>query len=423
MPLDPSLSLKLQPLQVPSEANALAKLQQFRQGQQAEQLNALRMQGAQQEMDNAKIDRAMKTYSDLIARAPNKESAGRVVSQMFNDPVVGSHWQRFGTAEQAVNDIPSDDAGFSRWKMMFGGATPLQIENLDVQRGSLEARKRENELRQQQQAAEHYDKTGQLLPGYGGAQLSAPVEGAGLQGTIPSPNVGMTTTPSEGMPGGRGIVPPATQRAIDKTVAIEKAKTAAKADQPLTPLQEDKMRTTIGKDRKAAVTSIDAMDDVLSSIGDLYKSEETGGLSRATGYMSYAPSLPNSEAALAETRIANLKGKVTALGKAVQASSGAIGSIATQEWKILRDTVSGLDEAIARGDKPTLEEIKKIEDYALRARENIRDAYAKTHGDSLGRFPDLELPELVSPKPASSSKPKPTDDFSDVDALTNYKGK
>ena len=172
---------------------------------------------------------------------------------------------------------------------------------------------------------------------------------------------------------------------------------------PLTEQQTIKLRTDVAKDYKSASTTLSQMDDLLASI----KSVKTApGLSAATGYTGvYLPSFSEGKAATAETRVANLRGKVTALGKATAAMSGAIGSIANQEWKILADQVANID--LVKGKGPLLEQIELIEAQARGAMERIRDQYEKTRAEDFKRFPQFkDLPAPGAPS-APVAVPKP----------------
>lgn len=171
---------------------------------------------------------------------------------------------------------------------------------------------------------------------------------------------------------------------------------------PLTEGQTIKLRTDVGKDYQNASTALSQIDDLLKS-ATLVKTSP--GLSSATGYTGkYLPSFSEGGAAQAETRLANLRGKVTALGKATASMGGAIGSIATQEWKVLADQVAVLDET--KGTKPLLEQISLLEDQARRSAELIRDKYEKTRAEDFERFPqfrDLPAPKSSAPAAAMSN--------------------
>ena len=201
---------------------------------------------------------------------------------------------------------------------------------------------------------------------------------------------------------GQFITPPAAAIAAtqDRGVAAP-APSKEPAAKPLTAAQEGARRDKIGKEFKAAASALQTTQDVLDSIAAV---KDSPGLSRATGFTgTMLPSFPEGQAAQAETRLANLKGKVTALGKAAAAASGAIGSIANQEWKILSDQIAVIDPV--KGTGPLLEQIALVEAQAVGAMERIRDAYERTYGEDFERFPQFK--DLPAPKSTSSAKPKP----------------
>jgi hypothetical protein len=168
---------------------------------------------------------------------------------------------------------------------------------------------------------------------------------------------------------------------------------------PLTEGQAIKLRADVSKDYKAASTALSQIDDLLAS-ADAVKTSP--GLSAATGFTGkFLPSFPEGGAAQAETRLANLRGKVTALGKATAAMSGAIGSIANQEWKILADQIAVLDEVKGKG--PLLEQIALLEEQAKGAAARIRDTYEKSRAEDFERFPQFR--DLPAPKAPGGNAP------------------
>lgn len=168
---------------------------------------------------------------------------------------------------------------------------------------------------------------------------------------------------------------------------------------PLTEGQTVKLRADVAKDYKAASTALSQIDDLLAS-ADAVKTSP--GLSAATGFTGkFLPSFPEGGAAQAETRLANLRGKVTALGKATAAMSGAIGSIANQEWKILADQIAVLDEVKGKG--PLLEQIALLEEQAKGAAARIRDTYEKSRAEDFERFPQFR--DLPAPKAPGGNAP------------------
>lgn len=195
---------------------------------------------------------------------------------------------------------------------------------------------------------------------------------------------------------GQFITPPAAAIAATQDRGAP-APAPAPAPKPLTAAQEVARRDKIGKEFKSASSALQTTQDVLDSIAAV---KSAPGLSRATGFTgTLLPSFPEGEAAQAETRLANLKGKVTALGKAAAAASGAIGSIANQEWKILADQIAAIEPV--KGTGPLLEQIGLVEAQALGAMERIQDAYNRQFGEDFERFPqfkDLPPPKSTQPK-------------------------
>lgn len=197
---------------------------------------------------------------------------------------------------------------------------------------------------------------------------------------------------------GQFITPPAAAiAATQDRGAAAPAPAKEPAAKPLTAAQEATRRDKLGKEFKSASSALQTTQDVLDSIAAVKSSP---GLSRATGFTgTLLPSFPEGEAAQAETRLANLKGKVTALGKAAAAASGAIGSIANQEWKILADQIAAIEPV--KGAGPLLEQIGLVEAQALGAMERIQDAYNRQFGEDFERFPqfrDLPPPKSTQPK-------------------------
>jgi hypothetical protein len=205
-------------------------------------------------------------------------------------------------------------------------------------------------------------------------RLNAPPSGVTIQMPVPvyDPKTGQTTYVTR-------------QEAIGKTPA-------SAAPTALTETQLIKRRDTIAKEYKSARSALQVTQDVLNSAQAVKSSP---GLARATGVGSLFPSFPEGEAAFADVRLQNLKGKITALGKAAAASSGAIGSIANQEWKILADQIAAIEPL--KGAKPMLEQIDLLEAQARGAMERIRDAYEKQFGEDFERFPQYaDLPAPTS---------------------------
>jgi hypothetical protein len=194
-------------------------------------------------------------------------------------------------------------------------------------------------------------------------------------------------------PDGKPVLVPRDQ-AIGMTPA-----SAATTTPSLTPVQQQKRRDSVGKAFASANNTLQVMQDVLDSADAVKKSP---GLGRATGYSGvYLPSITGGEAAKAEVRLANLKGKITALGKAAAAATGSIGSIANQEWKILSDQIAVVDPV--KGEAPLREQIGLIEAQARGAMNRIRDEYERIHGEDFELFPQFR--ELRAPSFAKDGVP------------------
>jgi len=357
---------------------------------QDQELNALRMQ--QLEGTIKKQDREQKAeiaaqktamFRERLLRARDPNSVRELVKMQHADPDLGPILSQGGTLEQALAEVPDD---------------PVQFEH----------------YRQQEAMGMSEWMKSQMPKVVGNA--------------VYKPSTGTFDTPPERPVAPKEFAPPASvleyERAkndpafmkfLRERAAATRAPTVAKstgvgnaaAPKPLTEPQAIKLRETVAKDYKAATSTLAQMDDLLDSIQAV---KTAPGLSAATGYIGkYVPSIPEGKAAQAETRIANLRGKVTALGKATAAMSGSIGSIANQEWKILADQIAALDEVKGKG--PLLEQIDLVERQARGAIERIRDTYEKTRSDDFERFPQFrELPASRSGgKPPASNSGKVVD--------------
>ena len=227
------------------------------------------------------------------------------------------------------------------------------------------------------------------------------------------------------VPVGRLVFDRQTQKYISPSDAQlaqsqERAPTAGPAERtadraaqpkPLTIAQENARRDKIGKEFKIAQGALQTTQDVLDSIA-FVKSEP--GLARATGFTgTMLPSFPEGAAASADVRLTNLKGKVTALGKAAAAASGAIGSIATVEWKILSDQIAAIDPV--KGTGPLLAQLDLIELQAQGAMSRIQDGYQRQFGEDFERFPQFSnLPppkSAIKTAPAGGAAPQGTSGF------------
>jgi hypothetical protein len=356
------------------------------QGQEQQRVNALEQQKAAQEQEfnalrlqqtrgaiskQAREEKAQavaqKTgmFRERLLRARDPNTARELVKMQYADPDVGAVLSQSGTLEQALAEVPDDPVQFERYR--------------------------------QQEALGMSEWMKSQLPKVVGNAIYKPAEDKFVspERAAPAPGAPVAVMGPDGRPQyvsreqAIGMTPftPAAVKFMNPPAAP-----ATAPAKPLTEPQLIKLRTDVSKDYKSATTTLSQMEDLLDSIE---KVKSAPGLSAATGFTGkYLPSFSEGKAAQAETRLANLRGKVTALGKATAAMSGAIGSIANQEWKILSDQIAAIDEVKGKG--PLLEQIDLVEQQARGAIERVRDAYTKTRAEDFERFPQFR--DLPAPR-------------------------
>ena len=362
------------------QRNQLAQQQMKQQSEmQQQQMNALKMQGYTE--DRASKTRAEKAalFRDSILRAPDPNTAREAIKRQYADPDLGPFLQQTIPLEAALSEISDDPSQFKQYQ---------EREALGI---------------------EGYAKA--QLPKVAGNAVYLPTE----ERFITAPREPVPAAPSAPVavmgPNGRptyvtreqaiGMTPfnPAAVRAIGGGDG------GGAAPKPMTPVQSAKRRDQLGKEFKTAQNALQTTQDVLDSIA-FVKAEP--GLSRATGFTgTLLPSIPEGAAASAETRLKNLEGKITALGKAQAAATGAIGSIANQEWKILADQIAAIDRT--KGTGPLLKQLELVEAQAQGAMERMKDGYQRQFGEDFEQFPqfaDLPAPKSTF-KPQSSAGGKP----------------
>jgi hypothetical protein len=202
---------------------------------------------------------------------------------------------------------------------------------------------------------------------------------------------------------------PSAKEAYDVESAKERAKYDAAANAPpkrLTSVQEAKLRDNIGKDFKSAQAILDKMlapdAGVIAAVNAVRKlsPDQKEAL---TGFSNYVPSiLPSSRSA--DTALKNLMGKATDLGKSEAALSGAIGSMAVQEWRIVRDLIATLD--VASMEPADLDnQLDIIEATARRLAQTTRDAYENQYAEEFARFPNRFVLKEPNAMPTTRGKP------------------
>lgn len=449
------------------QANAMAQ----QKAAQAQQEFGMRQQEfAAGQADKQRVAKAaavtqkLASFKDALLRSRNPVDARRIVEMQYADPDIGPIRGRFSPLEQALAEVPDEPSAFQKYladeamgmeearkqqaseqgfqnllEKVKGGPSGMAASPAGLQpSGAVTSPVRTNQMMPNQNQA-----NAMVAPAIGGRTPQQIAFEIDTLSESPDPRakamvarlskeyeaslkVANPTISDRFVPVGRLVFDRQTQQYISPSQAQlaqsqERPATtapggpAARATEikPLTAAQETKRRDTLGKEFKSATSALQTTQDVLDSIS-FVKSEP--GLSRATGFTGMLPSFPEGGAASADVRLANLKGKVTALGKAAAASSGAIGSIANQEWKILSDQIANIDPV--KGTGPLLSQLNLIEQQAQGAMSRIQDAYQRQFGEDFERFPQFS--DLLPPKSAIKAKTAaPAAAAPNIDALLN----
>ena len=373
------------------------------------------------------LDNAYAPFTRVVNNVQSPNDAAAFVTALYSHPVLGAEAVKIKPVDQAIQDSQKEFmADPDKWRLLHGNldgktiyqisqaATAPKIEKIDLggavkfidmnpksasfkqEMGDFTKTPVPRAVAPEQTSGVAEPQVNNLAPAPTtsafNARAAGPVQLAmlgGGAGAGVSPLIQMAPPmPSE------GNVPTPTRVASRKKPApVEEEEVQTESGEAplpkLTAPQELKLRDQVAKDYEKATAGIAGANGVLDAAK---KVREAKGLGGATGIQSYFPSVPDSPAAIAENRIANLRGKVTLMGKSAAAATGAIGSIANQEWKILRDMVAALEPG--KGQKALLEQIGEIEDQARGADARIRDAYEKHHEQNVRRFPAYKgLPE------------------------------
>jgi len=441
MALDPNISLGVRPLEVPNQLAQYGQLQQIMAAQDAQQMNALKMQESQAALEerNAlrRLDPTSADYeSQLFKVNPQlgisfRKEAATTAAQKAAEAkslaeAAAAKQKMMGQAYRDISGRPSDANITAHLEdiaesTLYSSAEKATITKRGMDLLAMPFAERQMFLAQQGASASELKPSTQTVnragatdivrvPAFSGAPATV-----GSYADVPLPAdvqaqkiaIAQQSRPPAQPSAPVAVIDPATGKAIyvsREDALRNKMQPAVNAPalKPLTEGQTINLRTDVGKDYQNAATALSQIDDLLVS-ADAVKTSP--GLSAATGFTGkYLPSFPEGGAAQAETRLANLRGKVTALGKATAAMSGAIGSIATQEWKVLADQVAVLDEV--KGTKPLLEQIGLLEEQARGAAARIRDKYEKTRSEDFERFPqfrDLPASKALGGAPAANT--------------------
>jgi hypothetical protein len=147
---------------------------------------------------------------------------------------------------------------------------------------------------------------------------------------------------------------------------------------------------------KAQSTYLATADSLQRVIDAANRVKTHPGLSRATGTMTYFPSMRGGDAAGAEAEIATLKGQVavqalTAMREASK-TGGAVGNVTEKEWPILESQIAALDN-MKQGTKQYKEQLDRVINHSKAAMARLRQAYQQTYGAP----PELPPPSESQP--------------------------
>jgi hypothetical protein len=206
-----------------------------------------------------------------------------------------------------------------------------------------------------------------------------------------SPAPGVYQVPTQDVAATSRATRPSKQEVFDTELAKIRAARAA-GPAPVTAQQKLARKTELAKAYSKTQTLIDKAynpREGIISIANKIKLLSRDQKEAITGYSNYVPSFRESTRE-ADTLFGNLKGVVTALGKDVAAASGAISSMAVQEWTIVADMIAKLDLAnmTPRALDAQMDRIIEQVSTATKLAERVYDAQ---YGDDVKEYPAFKL--------------------------------
>ena len=206
-----------------------------------------------------------------------------------------------------------------------------------------------------------------------------------------SPAPGIYGVPTQDVAATSRATRPSKQEEYDKELAIIRARRDA-GPEPVTQLQKLARKTELAKAFSKTQTLLDKAynpQEGIITLANKIKMLSDDQKEAITGFSGYVPSFRGSTRE-ADTLLGNLKGVVTALGKDVAAASGAISSMAVQEWTIVADMIAKLDPTnmTPRALDAQMDRIIKQVDLSTRLAEQVYDAQ---YGDDVKQYPAFKL--------------------------------
>lgn len=153
----------------------------------------------------------------------------------------------------------------------------------------------------------------------------------------------------------------------------------------LTEEQMLKLQKDVGNELADTRNTLAALNDTIKA-AQAVKSLSPGAKESITGPINARMPSTTQAALDAETKLENLKGIVTRLGKEAASAGGAIGNMAVQEWKIVQNMIASLDTTKMNAsilDK----QIEAIVTKAEAAAKRTREAYNTTYKHAFEKFP------------------------------------
>ncbi len=206
-----------------------------------------------------------------------------------------------------------------------------------------------------------------------------------------SPIPGIYSVPTGQVAATSRATRPSKQEEYDAELAKIRARRDA-GPEPVTQLQKLARKTELAKAFSKTQTLLDKAynpQEGIITLANKIKMLSDDQKEAITGFSGYVPSFRGSTRE-ADTLLGNLKGVVTALGKDVAAASGAISSMAVQEWTIVADMIAKLDPTnmTPRALDAQMDRIIKQVDLSTRLAEQVYDAQ---YGDDVKQYPAFKL--------------------------------
>ena len=187
------------------------------------------------------------------------------------------------------------------------------------------------------------------------------------------------------------------------------------AEKPMTQAQRVKYTKDKVSD-KDVVTGAFAVTGELEKLTDELvgnpdkKIAPAPGLSSITGFSALTNplALPSGDARKALQKLETFKGKIMALGRQLASQEGKLGNMAVQEWKFVSDAVQKIDPAAGNLDVQMRDVVRQAREYSQRQQSKYDDTYADDLATQGGNTaPAAAANVVVTPDGKSHTFPTP----------------